>query len=122
VGVLGDGSSGYYDRRMHRPHAERYVLEKSALAIAEKAQDTYDLIEELHQAGLPPNHGAVAAAKRLRLELLGVKGDLERELSGLLLDCQRCGQRLHWVPGVGPLLGHWAHAEPAPEHPPVLPV
>jgi hypothetical protein len=105
---------------MVRPTDERIVLEKSALAIAEKAQDAYDLAGELHQAGLPPDHEAVAAINRLRVELLEVKGGLERELSGLVLDCQRCGQRIGWVPGVGPLLGHWAHAGTDLEHLPVL--
>jgi hypothetical protein len=120
--LCGVRTSAYYYRRMNRPTDERVVLEKSALAIAEKARDAYELIGELGRAGLPPEHEALAAAKRLRRELLEVKGNLERELSGLLLTCQRCGQAIHWVPGGGPLLGRWAHAEPAPEHPPVLPV
>src|SRR6266511_3797850 len=25
--------------------------------------------------------------------------------------CERCGRRVHWVPGDGCSLGHWAHAE-----------
>jgi hypothetical protein len=37
----------------------------------------------------------------LRLELLQVKGDLERELEGWVLDCQRCNRRVHWVAGIG---------------------
>lgn len=52
------------------------------------------------------------AAKRLRMELLETKAELERELSNVLLFCQRCRRRVHWVPGVGPEPGHWAHAEP----------
>jgi hypothetical protein len=54
----------------------------------------------------------------LRLELLKVKGDLERELGRWVLDCQRCNRRVHWVAGIGIQPGHWAHA--APDHPPVL--
>jgi hypothetical protein len=61
------------------------------------------------------------AAKRLRMELLTTKGDLERELARFASDCQTCDRRVHWVPGVGPEPGHWAHAEPAPPgHPPVV--
>ncbi len=47
-------------------------------------------------------------------ELLNVKADLERELEQLVLDCLKCGQRVHWVPGLGVTAGHWAHREPAP--------
>jgi len=53
-------------------------------------------------------------AKRVRMELLGTKAELERELGRLILHCRRCNWRVNWVPGVGPELGHWAHAEPAP--------
>ena len=35
------------------------------------------------------------AAKDLRAELLRVKGDLERELGGWVLDCRRCNRRVH---------------------------
>jgi hypothetical protein len=56
----------------------------------------------------------------IRLELLKVKGDLEQELSRWVLDCRRCNRRVHWVSGIGVTPGHWAHAEPAPDHPPVL--
>jgi hypothetical protein len=37
----------------------------------------------------------------LRLELLKVKADLERELGQLVLDCSCCGQTVHWVAGLG---------------------
>jgi hypothetical protein len=36
-------------------------------------------------------------AKALRLELLYVKADLERELEMFVLDCSDCGRTLHWV-------------------------
>ena len=35
-------------------------------------------------------------AKMLRLELLNVKADLERELETLVLQCRRCGLDVHW--------------------------
>jgi hypothetical protein len=40
-------------------------------------------------------------AKILRLELLHVKADLERELGTLVLHCSDCGGRVHWVAGLG---------------------
>jgi hypothetical protein len=35
-------------------------------------------------------------AKTLRIELLQIKADLERELGGWLLDCMECKRRVHW--------------------------
>jgi hypothetical protein len=37
----------------------------------------------------------------LRLELLNVKADLERELGRLVLHCTACGLDVHWVSGLG---------------------
>jgi hypothetical protein len=95
---------------------EREVLERSVQSIAEHARDAYRLIEELEAAGFPPDGPTMLAAKRLRMELLTTKGDLERELGRWVRDCRRCQRTVHWVPGVGPEPGHWAHAEPAPWH------
>ncbi len=50
------------------------------------------------------------------MQLLQLKGDLERELLQGALDCWRCNRTVHWVEGVGPEPGHCAHAEPAPPH------
>jgi hypothetical protein len=50
----------------------------------------------------------------LRLELLKVKADLERELEDFSLNCSRCGLDVHWGSGLGTSPGHWAHPEPAP--------
>jgi hypothetical protein len=55
----------------------------------------------------------VVHAKTLRLELLKVKADLERELEDFFLNCSRCGLDVHWVSGLGVTAGHWAHEEPA---------
>jgi hypothetical protein len=51
-----------------------------------------------------------------------VKGDLERELGTWILDCRECNRRVHWVAGIGIGIrpGHWAHAEPALAHPPII--
>jgi hypothetical protein len=48
----------------------------------------------------------------LRLELLQVKADLERELEDFVLNCSRCGLHVHWVGGLGVSPGHWAHRSP----------
>ena len=71
-------------------------------------------------AGLGGSHPVTLHAKMLRLELLNMKADLERELDQLVLDCTSCGRRVHWVAGLGVTLGHWAHREPAPRHEPAI--
>jgi hypothetical protein len=50
----------------------------------------------------------------LRLELLKVKADVERELETWSLNCTKCGLDVHWVSGLGVTPGHWAHRVPAP--------
>jgi hypothetical protein len=50
----------------------------------------------------------------LRLELLKVKTDLERELEDFVFNCSKCGLDVHWVSGLGVSPCHWAHREPAP--------
>jgi hypothetical protein len=85
--------------------------------MAQHARDAYKLIEELESAGFPANGPTMLAAKRLRMQLLTTKGDLERELGRLVLHCQRCDRTVHWVPGVGPEPGHarpFARAEVVP--------
>jgi hypothetical protein len=98
---------------------ERDILERAVAAVTEQAAKADALIDDLVVAGLPED-GPVLQAKLIRLELLKVKGDLERELSRWVLDCRRCNRRVHWVAGIGIQPGHWAHAEPAPDHPPAL--
>ena len=62
----------------------------------------------------------VVHAKMLRLELLNVKGDLERELEDFPLNGTKCGLDVHWVSGLGITPGHWSHAEPAPQGEPAV--
>jgi hypothetical protein len=57
------------------------------------------------------NHPVTVHAKMLRLELLKVKADLERELEDFVLDCSNCGLDVHWVSGLGVSPGHWARRE-----------
>ena len=103
-----------------RTTTERHILERAVFALSEQASKAYRLVEEAHDAGLRDGDPLMLAAKQLRLELLKAKGDLERELSGWVLDCRRCHRRVHWVSGVASEPGHWAHAEPAPSHEPIL--
>jgi hypothetical protein len=99
---------------------EPHVLEKAIRAIAERAEDAYRLVDEAYDTGLADGAGLVIAAKSLRAELLRTKGELERELCRFLLHCERCNRRVHWVSGIGADPGTWAHAEPAPDHEPLL--
>jgi hypothetical protein len=82
-------------------------------SIADRAHDAYRVVEEAHEVDPRDESGLVAMAKRLRMELLQTKAELERELGNVLLHCRRGNRRMHWVPGVGPESGHWAHAEPS---------
>ena len=66
------------------------------------------------------DHLVTIHAKMLRLELLNVKADLERELETWVPNCTKCGLDVHWVGGLGVSPGHWAHAEPAPHGEPAV--
>jgi hypothetical protein len=93
---------------------ERDILEGAVHAIVEQAAKTDALVDEVLDAGLDGCHPVTIQAKLLRLELLKVKGDIERELGTFCLDCSACGREVHWVEGHGVSPGHWAHREPAP--------
>jgi hypothetical protein len=50
-----------------------------------------------------------------------VKGNLERELAKLVLNCTACGMEVHWVQGIRVSdAGHWGHRFPAPHGEPVV--
>jgi hypothetical protein len=55
---------------------DREILERTVQAIADRARDAYRLVEEAHEVDPRDDSGLVAAAKRLRLELLQTKGEL----------------------------------------------
>ena len=76
---------------------ERDILDRSVHAIAEQAANTNRVIDEATEAGLAADHPVTVAAKQVRLELLKVKADLERELGNWVLDCKSCGVEVHWV-------------------------
>jgi hypothetical protein len=99
---------------------ERDILERGVRTVAEQAKNASAIVDEAHDAGLDGSHPVTLQAKMLRLELMNVKGDLERELGRLVLHCTACGQRVHWVSGVGVSPGHWGHRFPAPHGEPVV--
>jgi hypothetical protein len=92
---------------------ERDILEHAVHTVAEQAAKADDLVDEAKAAG-GGDHPVTIHAKMLRLELLKVKADLERELEDFSLNCSKCGLDVHWVSGQGVSSGHWAHGEPAP--------
>jgi hypothetical protein len=56
----------------------------------------------------------------LRLVLLNVKADIDRELEDFVLNCSRCGLDVHGLSGLGITPGYWAHGEPAPHDEPAV--
>lgn len=74
---------------------ERYILERAVRAVSEQAAAASAIVDEALNAGLDGSHPVTLQAKMLRLELLNVKADLERELGRLVLDCSRCGQTVY---------------------------
>lgn len=95
-------------------------MERAVRVVSDQAAAASALVDEALNAGLDGSHPVTVQAKMLRLELLNVKADLERELGRLVLDCSKCGRLVHWVSGLGVTPGHWAHREPAPHGEPVL--
>jgi hypothetical protein len=92
---------------------EREILERAVHTVAEQAAKADELVKEAATAG-GGNHPVTIHAKMLRLELVKVKDDLERELETWVPNCSTCGLDVHWVSGLGVSPGHWAHREPAP--------
>jgi hypothetical protein len=99
---------------------ERDILEHAVHTIAEQAAKADELVDEAIEVGHGRSDPLVVHAKMLRLELLKVKADLERELEDVVLDCSKCGLDVHWVSGLGVMPGHWAHREPAPHGDPAI--
>lgn len=100
-------------------HRKRNVLEHAVRVLAEQAAKADRLVDEAIAAG-GGSHPVTVQAKMLRLQLLDVKAELERELGGLFAECTSCRRRVHWVSGLGVQPGHWAHREPAPHEEPIV--
>jgi hypothetical protein len=77
-------------------HRERHIPERAVGVVAEQAAKADDLVDEADAAG-GGSHPVTIQAKTLRLELIKVKSDLERELATLSLDCRDCGLDVHYV-------------------------
>jgi hypothetical protein len=101
-------------------HREREILEHAVRTVAEQAAKADDLVAEAIAVGHGRSDPLVVHAKMLRLELLKVKADLERELEDFSLNCTNCGLDVHWVSGLGVTTGHLAHREPAPHGEPAV--
>jgi hypothetical protein len=97
---------------------EREILEHAVRTIAEQGAKADELVDEAKATG--GGNPVTVHAKMLRLELLKVKADLERELEDFSLNCMKCGLDVHWVSGLGVSPGHWAHREPAPHGQPAV--
>jgi hypothetical protein len=98
---------------------ELEILEHAVHTIAEQAAKADELVDEAKAAG-GGDHPVTVHAKMLRLQLLKVKADLERELEDFSLNCSRCGLDVQWVSGLGVSPGHWGHREPAPHGEPAV--
>ena len=59
---------------------ERDIFERAVRTVAEQAKKANAIVDEAHNARLDGSHPVTLQAKMLRLELLNVKADLEREL------------------------------------------
>jgi hypothetical protein len=90
-------------------------------AIAEQATNSNKVIDDAIEAGLAADHPVTVAAKQVRLELLKVKADLERELGKLVINCTACGMKVHWVQCVSMSdPGHRGHRFLAPHGKPAV--
>jgi hypothetical protein len=78
---------------------QRDILERAVHAVTEQAAAASAIVDQAHAAGLDGSRSVTVQAKMLRLELLNVKADLERELGTLVLDCTECGRTVHWSAG-----------------------
>jgi hypothetical protein len=78
---------------VRRTDREREVLERCVRIVAEQAAKADALVHEALAAGLDGSHALTMNAKILRLELLHVKADLERELEKLVSIVQIAGVR-----------------------------
>ena len=65
---------------------ERDILERAVRVVAEQAAKADELVDEAIEAGHGRSDPLVTHAKMLRLELLNVKADLERELEDFVLN------------------------------------
>ncbi|HYT79832.1 MAG TPA: hypothetical protein VEQ37_11355 [Actinomycetota bacterium] len=84
------------------------VLLKSARRLAKLCRDGAALVVEARDHDANPT--VMAAARRLHSELLRTKHAVEDELVAFVLDCERCGRRVHLAArrrrGYSPCMNH----------------
>jgi len=75
---------------------ERHILDRAVHAVADQATKADALVDEAIEVGHGRSDRLATHVKMLRLELLRVKTDLERELEDFVLNCTKCGLDVHW--------------------------
>jgi hypothetical protein len=122
MNLFDRGASSFRRRvlRLAMVNHQRDILERAVRTVSDGAAAASGIVDDAIEAGLDGLHPVTLRAKRLRLVLLSVKADLERDLGRLVLDCSDCGRTVHWVSGLGIDPGHWAHREPAPHGEPAV--
>jgi hypothetical protein len=94
------------------PRGDLEILLRSARHLAKLCEQGVAMVAEARESG---SEAVFEMARSMHNQPLRTKHALEDELVAWVLDCNRCGRHVHCVPGEGCELGHWAHAEPAPE-------
>lgn len=89
------------------------MLMRSARQLAKLCRDGAALVTEARDHHADP--AVMAAARKMHSDVLRTKHAAKDVLVAFVLDCSRWSRRVHWVPGEDCALGHWAHAEPAPD-------
>jgi hypothetical protein len=98
-------------------HSDLAALLRTAGQLAKLCEQGAALVAEARDHDADPP--VMAMARKMASDLQRTKHAAEDEIVAFVLDCDRCGRRIPWVSGEGCALGHWAHAEPAPDdHPP----
>jgi hypothetical protein len=80
-------------------HDELAVLLRSARQLAKLCRDGAALLAEAREHQADP--AVMAAARKMASTLLRTKHEAEDVLVAFVLDCSRCGRRVHWGPGRG---------------------
>jgi len=103
VRVFTDSSAGHITAVSR--HNELAVLLRTISQPSQLCEQGAALVAEArdcHAVGV-----VMAAARQMHSELLSTKHAVEDDLVTFVLDCERYGRRVHWVPGEGCALGHW---------------
>jgi len=83
-----------------RRHGDFAVLLRTARELARLCRGAAKLVQEARDAG-HQDDTVIAAARLMHSDLLRTKHAVEDELVTWVLDCSKCGRRVHWVVGEG---------------------